>query len=190
MTEQRRDVTRLARRLMRLWFVLATAAFLSTDAFKPVRFVLKPPGSLSPQQIQLECCPLIGGPPFLPLHVQVVVLGGGEEDTGLDDISDNTILRQTKHRFDFIPREATEPQTLAKLLTLQEVKGELRCLSPSSSSSVEVSARSAALIDRAQEFTINYENSNLHILKNNCWTFAWKLLRHLNNESTSSDACK
>ena len=62
-------------------------------------------------RVFLRFSPLIGGPKFLPLHVEVI----------LNRNSDNTL-----YRFDFIPLKATDPSTLARLVTLQSVPGLLR----------------------------------------------------------------
>ena len=170
--------------------VLLLVAILSvvptaTWALKPMRFVLKPPAFLGPPQVQLECCPLIGGPPFLPLHVQVVVLGDNNNNddvpTIIVDDKETSTEKQIKYKFDFIPRAATEPETLVKLLSLQEVPGELRCFTPSAG----VAPQRTALVELAQEFTVRYDDPKLHIIKNNCWTFAWRLLRHLKTNHQS-----
>lgn len=168
-----------------LLLVIISAFATATSALQPMRFVLKPPAFLCPPQVQLECCPLIGGPPFLPLHVQVVVLCDDEDDNKdvpviLDD-KERSTEKRIKYKFDFIPQAATEPKTLAQLLSLQEVQGELRCLTPLAG----VASQSAALVDRAQAFTVDYDNPKLHIIKNNCWTFALRLLRHLNTNHPS-----
>ncbi|GKY92302.1 hypothetical protein MPSEU_000201300 [Mayamaea pseudoterrestris] len=62
----------------------------------------------------LETFPLIGGPPWLPLHVKVIVHVLDEED------NKSTVA------FDFVPVDATNPATLQSLLQLQSVPGCVR----------------------------------------------------------------
>ena len=66
----------------------------------------------SPLNIYLRFSPLIGGPRFLPAHVEVML---ANESTG------------SLHRYDFVPANPTDPKTLATLLTLRSVPGVLRC---------------------------------------------------------------
>ena len=88
----------------------------------------------------LRFSPLIGGPPFLPLHVEVIF---AVEDancsekikskmdtiyvTKTNNLSSTPILRRLLlHRFDFLPENPTDPSTLARLSTLQGVPGRVR----------------------------------------------------------------
>lgn len=64
----------------------------------------------SPLGIYLRFSPLIGGPRFLPAHVEVMLAHEG-----------------SLHRYDFVPANPTDPKTLATLLTLRSVPGVLRC---------------------------------------------------------------
>ena len=77
--------------------------------------------------LYLRFSPLIGGPRFAPVHVEVML---ADESTG------------TLHRFDFVPADATDPTTLAMLLTLRSVPGILRyrVVEGSSSSALPVVA--------------------------------------------------
>jgi len=52
-----------------------------------------------------------------------------------------------------------------------------------SSKTPVLSPNNAALAERARIFTMQYQDNypNLHLIKNNCWTFAWRLLQHLND---------
>lgn len=134
----------------------------------PSRIVLQPPSFIIAKglPVKLECCPMIGGPPWLPLHVQVIIQGEG----------------QAKHKYDFVPQEATRSETLLQLLTFQAVPGELRYFGPSGGTTSSASELSM-LVRRAEDFR-SHADPELHLIKNNCWTFAWKLLRHLDrNES-------
>lgn len=77
--------------------------------------------------LYLRFSPLIGGPHFAPVHVEVML---ADESTG------------TLHRFDFVPADATDPTTLAMLLSLRSVPGILRyrVVKGSSSSALPVVA--------------------------------------------------
>ena len=74
----------------------------------------------SPLGIYLRFSPLIGGPRFLPAHVEVMI---SNESKG------------SLHRYDFVPANPTDPKTLATLLTLRSVPGVLRCRVVDASSS-------------------------------------------------------
>lgn len=107
--------------------------------------------SLSPQ---LRRKPLIGGPPWLKVHVQVCVTN--------------------ELTCDFIPLDATKDSTLAKLITLQSVPGEIRTI---------WRVREETIVARrAIDYCEKYESTDLHLLYNNCWTFALGLLWHLYEE--------
>ena len=73
--------------------------------------------SLFPQKLRngsilsLETQPLIGGPSWLPIHVQVRL----QTDSGL-------------HKLDLIPQNATNPEILMNLVLLQSVPAERRHL--------------------------------------------------------------
>lgn len=137
--------------------LLRVSTSLTLPQMQPIRIVLKPlPSFISRKTIlHLECCPLMGGPPFLPLHVQVVV--------------------ENDHKFDFVPQDATNAGTVLQLMSFQSVPGDLRYLSAKKT-------KGSVIVEKARDFTENYSNDNLHLLNNNCWSFAWKLLQHLNEE--------
>lgn len=86
----------------------------------------------SPLDIYLRFSPLIGGPRFLPAHVEVML---ANESTG------------SLHRYDFVPANPTDPKTLTTLLTLRSVPGVLRCRVVDGSSS----ARQAVIADEDDE---------------------------------------
>jgi hypothetical protein len=67
-------------------------------------FLIK--GQQAITRIQIQPSPLIGGPKWFPVHCKVVI----------DDI----------HYFDFVPINATDPQTLQRPLTLQPVPAVAR----------------------------------------------------------------
>jgi hypothetical protein len=104
--------------------------------------------------IRLETAPLIGGPSWLPLHVKVVV----------DDLN----------VFDYIPLNATSTETLQNLLSLQAVPAEPR----SKISSNIVASETTVYSKRAIQFCEDY-TKDLHLIENNCWTFAFDLVRFI-----------
>lgn len=126
--------------------------------------------TLAPPLVQLRLKPLIGGPSWLPLHVACVVEGN--------------------HVWDFIPHEATSQQTLRALLSLERVPGTIRyhhvhvdACAATDSSSTESSSRN---VRQAHTFVDNYTNRNLHLITNNCWTFALMLYWHLLTEEDTT----
>jgi hypothetical protein len=108
--------------------------------------------------VQLKLSPLIGGPSFVPIHVKVIVA---------DD-----------HVFDFIPLNAAHPDTIVDLLCLKPVPGIIRSMGRKQSQS--------ALVERAEKFVIEYRDTNLHLLTNNCWTFALHMLCELRKTQNDS----
>lgn len=135
------------------------------------------PISVTPT-IQLRPASLIGGPSWLPLHCQVIV--------------------DTTHVFDFVPLNATSPATLQKLLTLQPVPATARirqrqqlqsidCNSPKptpSNNNNKISddpSQTVVAVTRAVDFCQDYDK-DLHLLQNNCWTFAYDLISYVLRE--------
>ena len=100
-------------------------------------------------RIKIRPAPLIGGPSWLPVHCQVIV--------------DN------KNVFDFVPLNATEPSTLQKLVTLEPVPAMARTRIQG------VRSDSSSYVDKAAQFCENYDKE-LHLVTNNCWTFAFELI--------------
>ena len=106
-------------------------------------------------RVRLDTAPLIGGPSWLPLHVKVVV----------DDV----------HVFDYVPLNATSTETLQNLLSLQTVPAEVRV----KISSKDVASSSNTVYSmRASQFCEDY-TKDLHLIQNNCWTFAFDLVRFI-----------
>ncbi len=97
--------------------------------------------------IRLETAPLIGGPSWLPVHVKVV----------LDEVN----------KFDFVPKDATAPETLQKLLSLQPVAAEARSFRVDNGTLYS---------ERASQFCDEY-SKDLHLVTNNCWLFAIELVQ-------------
>ena len=110
--------------------------------------------------VQLRFKPLIGGPTWLPLHVACVV--------------------EQNHTWDFLPKEPTSQQTLQSLLLFRSVPGEIRYISNGTTS------LSSHKIHQAHTFVQSYTNRNLHLITNNCWTFALMLYWHLQTKDTDT----
>ena len=111
--------------------------------------------------IFIRFSPLIGGPRFLPIHVEVIL----SSESG-------------SHKCDFIPLEARNPQTMKQLLTLRAVSGQVRYTNININTNKEGIWMGVSEKEDAKEFCENY-NNELHLITNNCYTFAWKLLDHL-----------
>ena len=88
----------------------------------------------------LRFSPLIGGPAFLPLHVEVIIAveeanrgSSTKQKQNMDTIyirkaNNLSVFKEPSqlHRFDFLPEKPTDPSTLTRLLTLKAVPGRLR----------------------------------------------------------------
>ena len=72
-------------------------------------------------RVFLRCSPLVGGPAFLPLHVEVIVAPPAPD--GPDDAAAGAVW----HRFDFLPARPTDAADLRRLATLRPVPGRVRC---------------------------------------------------------------
>jgi hypothetical protein len=130
--------------------------------------------------VGLQVTPLIGGPGWLPVHVKVVLETEGCE-----------------HKWDFVPLKPSEPATLSQLVQFQAVPGEIRYLvSPmmdmdnskvrgtdnndiGPSSAGTSTRREEPSIGLAREFCTLYPDRNMHLVTNNCWTFAFQLYSFL-----------
>jgi hypothetical protein len=102
--------------------------------------------------IQCRFSPLVGGPEWLPVHVKIVV--------------------DEEHIFDYVPQNATSSVTLTKLLSLQAVPADARIFSDTDEKGVSTS------VERARAFCNEYDK-DLHIVTNNCWTFALDLISYI-----------
>jgi hypothetical protein len=134
--------------------------------------------------------PLIGGPSWLPLHVKLSI----EAEDG------------TRHLLDFVPKDATNPAVTGRLMAFQCVPGDVRyacqnsgskpghpyetrvVLHPSSDGTQrqrtlgrqQLDPRpEARIVDRAVQYSASYPDRDLHLLTNNCWSFAVRLYWHL-----------
>jgi hypothetical protein len=128
--------------------------------------------------VGLQVSPLIGGPGWLPVHVKVVLETAGCE-----------------HKWDFVPLKPSDPATLSQLVQFQAVPGEIRYfvspvmdiddargmdmdeLAPSAETLTEEPA-----VGLAREFCEFYSDRNMHLVTNNCWTFAFQLYSFLSQD--------
>jgi hypothetical protein len=132
--------------------------------------------------VGLQFSPLIGGPGWLPVHVKVVL----ETDS-------------CQHKWDFVPLKPSEPATLSQLVQFQAVPGEIRYfespmindarrmeddLVPSSA----VTSTEDPAVGMAREFCELYPDRNLHVVTNNCWTFAFQLYSFLSQDLGTNTA--
>ena len=103
-------------------------------------------------RVLLKLSPLIGGPKLLRVHSQLFVDSGA----GING-------------WDFVPKDATAPATLARLLTLRAAPGDVRRLVAGDGLGmydVGAAAASSNDIDAA----LAARPTHLHLLSNNCWS--------------------
>lgn len=190
-------------------------------------------------EMYLELSPIIGGPKFLPIHMTVVL----EETNPKSAITERSPLNKQipfrRHKFDFIPINATNIETMNQLLRLQSVPGEIRfktssqilqndnlyfCnslpsrqqrylqqtwidsdeqsleashhgdskleLETDTFDEVGINSRIEEAIQKAQEFCLNYSSKQLHLVSNNCYTFATQLYTELLKSEIDSSRYK
>ena len=103
-------------------------------------------------RVLLKLSPLIGGPKLLRLHSQLFVDSGA----GIDG-------------WDFVPKDATAPATLARLVTLRAAPGDARRLVANDGAGMyDVGAASAS--SEAIEAALAARSKDLHLVTNNCWS--------------------
>ena len=102
-------------------------------------------------RVLLKLSPLIGGPKLLRVHSQLFV------DTGAGI-----------NGWDFVPKDATAPATLARLVTLRAAPGDARRLVANDGVGMfDVGAASASAdVDAA----LAGRPTDLHLVSNNCWS--------------------
>ena len=102
-------------------------------------------------RVLLKLGPLIGGPKLLRVHSQLFVDSGN----GLNG-------------WDFVPKDATAPATLARLVTLRAAPGDARRLVANDGVGMfDVGpAAPSADIDAA----LAARSKDLHLVSNNCWS--------------------
>jgi len=146
-------------------------------------------------QVSAAFCPLVGGPAFLPLHVSIILKQNdpkcsNEHQKAIQIPGQEVMLKNQEicHRFDFLPVNAREPQTLKKLVMLQRVQGQVRCTEYCNSTydrpyfEVDLGATNDTLsLEDILIFCGDYQRSKgeLHLITNNCFSFALELCRLL-----------
>jgi hypothetical protein len=129
--------------------------------------------------VGLQVSPLIGGPGWLPVHVKVVLE-----------------TESCEYKWDFVPLKPSDPATLSQLVQFQAVPGEIRYfvtpmiddargimddLVPSAETLTE-----EPVVGLAREFCELYPDRNMHLVANNCWTFAFQLYSFLSQDQGTS----
>ena len=120
-------------------------------------------------RVAIQLSPLIGGPAWLTVHCKVIV--------------------DESHVFDFIPLNAASTETLKKLITLQKVPATVRIIQKNDKSEVNSSFNNRSgdgdddelaklYVEQAVQFSEEYDQ-DLHLISNNCWSFAFDLLRNI-----------
>eukprot|EP00569_Conticribra_weissflogii_P005901 CAMPEP_0171345252 /NCGR_PEP_ID=MMETSP0878-20121228/21081_1 /TAXON_ID=67004 /ORGANISM="Thalassiosira weissflogii, Strain CCMP1336" /LENGTH=301 /DNA_ID=CAMNT_0011848615 /DNA_START=13 /DNA_END=918 /DNA_ORIENTATION=- len=77
-------------------------------------------------EIYLSLSPLIGGPPFLPVHIEVILTAHIRKNHDRSEWNHGGKAAKELHRFDFLPASPTDPMTLLRLMTLRPVAGKVR----------------------------------------------------------------
>ena len=139
------------------------------------------------QTVWLQCMPLIGGPEWLPVHVRVLIEVQQQQPQQPLTMAVPFFLDKPKDHppppprprqshvwwWDFVPHNATQPQTLQRLIQGQSVPGWVR-----SNQDPDDTTNMPVLVHRAHQYSQWYDK-DLNLLTNNCWTFASQLLWHL-----------
>jgi len=123
-------------------------------------------------RVKIQTAPLIGGPSWLKVHCKVV----------LDD----------SHVFDFVPLNAASTETIQKLMTLQPVPATIRRTKTNNNKKRDGISKKRSeddndnqqleelYVQRAVHFCEDYDQ-DLHLIRNNCWSFAFDLIRDISN---------
>lgn len=166
--------------------------------------------------VGIRFSPLVGGPRFLPIHVEVLLFQKEYHNYSInkknksDSYSTNnnpTIF----HRFDFLPLRPTQIETTMDLVRLRFVEGLVRyrkkegtmknvieigtiCFDDNDMNNKNNPRNKSCdsdgvntmipVVEKAIEYCETYRSSKntsrLHLIRNNCFTFALGLLNHLN----------
>ena len=103
-------------------------------------------------RVLLKLSPLIGGPKMLRVHSQLFVDSG----SGING-------------WDFVPKDATAPATLARLVTLRAAPGDARRLVANDGVGMYDIGAAAASSD-AIDAALAARSKDLHLVTNNCWS--------------------
>jgi len=161
-------------------YIIASAFYLGSiftvlSIATPSLFVVEALQVSVNNRVAIQSSPLIGGPAWLPVHCKVIV----------DD----------SYVFDFIPLNAASTETLKKLITLQKVPATVRIIEKNDKSEVNGSFNNRSgegdddklaklYVERAVQFSQEYDQ-DLHLISNNCWSFAFDLLRNISYPETT-----
>lgn len=141
--------------------------FAISSAIIPVRLV--DALQVLNNRVKLQPSPLVGGPAWLPVHCKVVVDGS--------------------HVFDFIPLNADSTKTIQKLISLQAVPATVRTTQKNRKRETDDNNNNDddgddeltnLYVERAVQFCQEYDE-DLHLINNNCWSFAIDLLRYISH---------
>jgi all-trans-8'-apo-beta-carotenal 15,15'-oxygenase len=129
--------------------------------------------TLGDVELHLQPSPLVGGPSWLPLHCKLLLRGRDDD-------------RREDYGFDFVPQNATTASTLVNLLRLRSVPGTIRSVATTSSDHARTDARTR----QAAETYVRDYDTELHLVRNNCWTFAlglaWYLVQQHDDDATTA----
>ena len=146
-------------------FFLLIAAILFGPEVASFQFVVRDYKSHD-IKVRLILQPLLGGPKWLPVHCQVALSAGGVEESS--------------HRFDMVPENPTQLETLRDLLLFRSAPAHTRHFhTPTNEPAEESQSNDIAqlLLDQANKFRSQEKWKGLNLLTNNCWSFAYELVR-------------
>ncbi len=104
-------------------------------------------------RVLLKLSPLIGGPKLLRVHSQLFVDSG----SGING-------------WDFVPKDATAPATLARLVTLRAAPGDARRLVANDGVGMYDVGAAAAASSNDIDAALAARSKDLHLVSNNCWS--------------------
>lgn len=123
-------------------FIHRKASYQSTIIYSQVNYQEDYTESITEDgHIFLRFSPLVGGPTFLPLHVEVIIIVDEDVNNSEEMIMDTVYIRQNNnlsatflnkqqklqfHRFDFLPEKPLDRSTISRISTLQAVPGNVR----------------------------------------------------------------
>jgi len=140
--------------------------------------------SLSFTSFSVRFVPLVGAPPWLPpMHSQIIL------------VSMNTSTNSSESKLlDFLPKNAERRDTFLRLLSLRDSPGMIRFREVDFDAD---DARKRSLINmeiipalgesEVSEFIASCFPANLHLLKNNCYSFTLDFLRFVMARDNEDD---
>ena len=151
---------------------------------------MSPPQEQTEEQtVWLQCMPLIDGPEWLPVHVRVLIEVQQQPQPPLnkavpfflDEPKDHPRQQPQVWWWDFVPHNATQPQTLERLIQGQSVPGWVRSNYHDPDDTFTETTNNhnntmPVLVQKAHNYSQCYDN-DLNLRTNNCWTFASHLLK-------------